>query len=166
MRVVGRYSNTVYHLSYERGLHWCFHFNGKESVSMHWPKISCRSLQIDLPHIFIMRILIFSLPWALFGSNFSIIFSVSLLEKFKVFKCFSVVQWWLIGSSLLLLIKEHCFAKKELKSSAFFWNLLHTHFPGKEVEWEVYFYYWKTFLIMSNKILYFFVYELIYINRG
>ena len=42
------------------------------------------------------------------------------------------------------------------------WNLLHTNFHGKEVEWEVSFYYWKTFLIIFNKLLYFFVYELIY----
>ena len=94
---------------------------------------------------------------------FCLIFSISLLEKFRVSKRFSVVKWRLRGSSLLLLFKEHCFAKKKLKSLTFFsWNLLHTHFRGKEVEWVVYFYYSKTFLIMSNKLLYFSVYELIY----
>ena len=35
------------------------------------------------------------------------------------------------SSSLLLLIKEHCFAKKELKSSAFFLKSVTYSFPWK-----------------------------------
>ena len=67
------------------------------------------------------------------------------------------------GSWLLLPITEHFFGKKELKSSSFFfWELSHTYYRGKEVEWGVSFYYSKAFLIMPNKILYFFVYESIH----
>ena len=65
------------------------------------------------------------------------------------------------GISLLLLIKEHYFAKKELKSSVFSCILLHIYFRGKEVEWVVPFYYLNTFLVMPNKLLYFSVYELV-----
>ena len=65
------------------------------------------------------------------------------------------------GISLLLLIKEHYFAKKELKVQFFSWNLLITYFRGKEVEWVIPFYYPNTFLIMPNKLLYFSVYELV-----
>ena len=135
MRLVGNFSNIVYHLSYELGLHWLFSTLMEKSqfqcMSMHWLKISCRGLQIDLPQIFVMWILILSWPWALFGSKFCIIFSISLLEKCKVFKRFSVVQWRLEGSSLLLLSKEHCFAKKELESSAFFLKSVTYSFPWK-----------------------------------
>ena len=35
------------------------------------------------------------------------------------------------GSSLLLIIKKHCFAKKELKSSAFFLKCFTYSFPWK-----------------------------------
>ena len=76
------------------------------------------------------------------GFVFCIIFSISLLEKFRVSKSFSVVKWRLRGSSLLLLFKEHCFAKKKLKSLSFCYS--------------------KTFLIMPKKLLYFSGYELIY----
>ena len=59
MRLVGNFSNILYHLSYELGLYWLFfHSNGKEPVSMPLLKISCKSLQIDLPQIYIMRKLI------------------------------------------------------------------------------------------------------------
>ena len=120
MRLVGSFSNIVCHLFYELGLYWLFfHSNGKELVSIHWLKIKFKGLQIDLQQIFIMRILILWWPWAFFRSKFCVIFSKSSLEKFRVSKHFSVVKWRLRGSSLLLLIKEHCFAKKELKSSAF-----------------------------------------------
>ena len=55
------------------------------------------------------------------------------------------------GISLLLL--EHYFAKKKLKSSSFLKNLLQIRFRGKEVEWVVPFCYWKTFLIMPSESL-------------
>ena len=132
MRLVGRSLNVVYHLSCEFGLYWLFsHSNGKEAVSIHWLKISFKGLQSDLPLIFIIRIMILTWPWALFESKFCIIFSISLSEKVRVSKQFSVVKWRLRGSSLLLLIKEHCLAKKELKNSAIFLNSVRYSFQWK-----------------------------------
>ena len=64
------------------------------------------------------------------------------------------------------LSKNIVFQRKNKKVQLFSLILLHTHFQGKEVEWEVSFYNWKTFLIMSNKFLYFFVYELMYMLFG
>ena len=93
VRLVDSFSNIVYHLSYEFGLNWLFfHSNGKESMSIHWMKIRFKVLQTDLPQIFIMQILILSWPWALFGSKFCMIISISLLKKFRVSKRFSVVN--------------------------------------------------------------------------
>ena len=34
-------------------------------------------------------------------------------------------------------------------------NLLQTHFRGKKVEWGIFYYYSKTFLILFNKLLLF-----------
>ena len=132
MRLIGSFSKIVYHLSCELGLYWLFfHSYGKERVSIHWLKIRCKGLQIDLPQILVTRILILSWPWALFGSKFYLIFSISLSEKFTVSKGFSVVKWRLRGSSILSLIKEHCFAMKELKSSDFFLKSVACSFPWK-----------------------------------
>ena len=67
------------------------------------------------------------------------------------------------------------FRKERIKNFSFFLEICYiprkrgrmkSHYHGKEVEWEVSFYYWKTFLTMSNKLLYFFVYELIYMLFG
>ena len=44
---------------------------------------------------------------------------MSLFTNFTIDKRLSVEKWSRGGSLLSFLIKEHCFAKKELKSSAF-----------------------------------------------
>ena len=135
-----------------------FHSNGKEPVTIHWLKISFKGLQIDLPQIFIMRILISSWP---FGSKFCITFSISLLEKFRLFKYFSLVKWRLRGSSLQLLIKEYCLANKELQSSVLFLKSVTYSYLWKRGGKSGIFYYSKAYLIMASKPLYFSVYELI-----
>ena len=81
--------------------------------------ISSKGLHSESPHIFNIRMLILSWPWALFGLRFWMIFNMSLLTNFTVDKRLSVRKWSRGGSLLPFLIKEHCFAKKELKSSAF-----------------------------------------------
>ena len=79
---VRNFSNIFCHLFYELGLYWrFFHSKRKQPLSMHWLKISCKGWQIDLPQIFIIRIIILSWPWASFGSTCCTIFSISLLEK-------------------------------------------------------------------------------------
>ena len=70
-------------------------------------------------HIFSTSLLILSSPWALFGLRFWMIFNISLLTNFTINKRLSVRKWSQGGSLLPFLIKEHCFEKKELKSSAF-----------------------------------------------
>ena len=66
-----------------------------------------------------MRILILSWPCALFGSRFWITFAILSWEKLAKDRRLSVKYLICDGSLLLLLIKEHCVAKWELKSSAF-----------------------------------------------
>ena len=63
--------------------------------------------------------LILSWQWALFGLRFWIIFNMSVFIHFTVDKHLSVRKWSRGGSVLSFLIKEHCFARKELKISAF-----------------------------------------------
>ena len=77
-------------------------------------------LQIEVVQNFSILILIWSCPWALLGSKFWIIFAMSFLEKVIDDKRLCVKYSSLLGGSLLLLIREHWSAKKELKSSAFF----------------------------------------------
>ena len=113
--------SIIYQLSYHLGLHRLFpHSNEKDPELIHWLKINSKDLQIDLPLIFIMRALILAWPFVLFVSKFCIMFSISLLETFRVSKHFSVIQWRLRGASLLSVIKKSCFAKNELKSSTIF----------------------------------------------
>ena len=80
-----------------------------------------------------MQILTLSWPWALFGSKFCIIFSISLLEKLRVFNRFSVVQWRLRGSSILLS-KNIPFSNEGIKKFSFFLEICYT-FISKEKRW-------------------------------
>ena len=86
----------------------------KQSLNM-----SSKGLHNESSHSFNIRMLILSWPWALFGLRFWIIFNMSLFTNFTIDKRLSVKKWSRGGSLLSFLIKEHCFAKKELKSSAF-----------------------------------------------
>ena len=70
-------------------------------------------------HSFNIRMLMLLWPWALFRLKFWIIFNMSLFANFTIDKSLSVRKWNRGRSLLSFLIKEHCFAKKELKSSAF-----------------------------------------------
>ena len=96
-----------------------FHSHGYILFSMQWLRMSLNGLQMDLLHIFIMRILILSWPCTL-TIRFAIILSMSstaILTEDNL----SFVLWDKSGESwLLLLVKEHWFAKNELNSSAFF----------------------------------------------
>ena len=95
------------------------------------------------------KILIFSWPWALFGSKFCIICSLSLLQKFSISKHFLVMWWMLRGISMLLL---------SLKSVIY-------SFPWeKNAEWQVPFYYSKTFLIIPSNNKYLRYYCFYYLN--
>ena len=93
---------------------------GNVLVSKHRLKIIFRGLQIELLQSFSILMLIWSWPWALLGSKFWINFSISSSEKVTDDKRLCVKYSSLLGSSLLLFIREHWSAKKELKSSAFF----------------------------------------------
>ena len=104
---------------------WKYSF-ARQSLNM-----SSKGLHSESPHSFNIRMLILSWPWALFGFRLRIIFDMSLFTSFSIDKRWSVRKWSREGSLLSFLIKEHCFAKKELKSSAFclksvtnllFWN--------------------------------------------
>ena len=80
--------------------------------------INFRGLQIEVSPILIIRILIISCLWALFGSRFQIIFRISSVEIFFVDRalCFFVRVTWI---SLLLLTIEHWLAEKLLKIFVF-----------------------------------------------
>ena len=82
--------------------------------------VSSKGLPNESPRIFNIRKLILSWSWALFGLRSWIIFNMSLFTNFTVGKRLSVRKWSHGGSLLSFLIKEHCFAKKELKRLSFF----------------------------------------------
>ena len=93
---------------------WKYSF-ARQSLNM-----SSKGLHSESPHSFKIRLLILSWPWALFGFRLMIIFNMSsLFTNFSIDKAWSVRKWSREGSLLSFLVKEHCFVKNELKSSAF-----------------------------------------------
>ena len=106
-----------------------FHSIGNFPLFIQDWKINFRGLQIEVSHILIIRILIISRPWALFGSRFLIIFRISSNKKFIVDRdsrvflffvfccCFFFVR--VAGSLLLFLTIKHWLVKKLLKILAF-----------------------------------------------
>ena len=67
----------------------------------------------------------------------------------------------------ILLSKNIPFSKEGIKKLSFFLkSVTYSHFHGKEVEWGASFYYWQTFLIMSNMNFLTFCIELIYMLFG
>ena len=76
-------------------------------------------MQIESTHIFSMRKLIISWPWALLGSKPLTIFSMSLSVKEMLDRDLTVKILQLVESSLVFVINEHWLAKKELNSSVF-----------------------------------------------
>ena len=88
-------------------------------VSRHRLKIISRGLQIELLQSFSILILIWSWTGTLLGSKVWINFAISSLEKITDDKRLCVKYSSLLGSSLLLLIREHWSAKKKLKSLVF-----------------------------------------------
>ena len=67
---------------------------GNFPISRHDLNISSKGFNIDSPQIFIMRILIMSKPWDLFGLRFFMIFAISSLVN-------EIVEW-----RLFVLLKE------------------------------------------------------------
>ena len=83
-------------------------------------KINIRGLQIEISHILIVRILIISCTWALFGSRFLIIFRISSAEKVIADRDLHVFFFLRVaGKSLLFVTIEHWPANKLLKILAF-----------------------------------------------
>ena len=111
---------AVYHFSCEQVL--CYTFSSQMEMLNLIDKslnMNSKSLYIESPHIFNMRMLILSWPWALFELRFWIIFNMSAFRNFTTDKRLSIRKWRGGRSLLSLLIKEYCFAKKELKILAF-----------------------------------------------
>ena len=75
-------------------------------------KINFRGMQTEVSHILIIRILIISCPWVLFGSRFLIIFRTPSVEKFIVdryscvFFCESHRKFTVITYNRTLVSKE------------------------------------------------------------
>ena len=84
-----------------------------------WLNIITRGLQMVLPHIFNIRKLILSCPWALLWSIPWIIFPISSAENVTEDNRLLVWKLRLVGSLLWLAKREHCLEKKQLKSSPF-----------------------------------------------
>ena len=89
-----------------------FPFIGKLPLSKQDWKINFRGLQIEVSHISIIRILIISCPWALFGSRFLMIFRISSVEKSIVDRNSCIFFMRVTIGSLLLLTIKHWSAKK------------------------------------------------------
>ena len=82
--------------------------------------IKSKGLQIDLLHSFNIQMLNMPWPWALLGPRFWINVAILSLVKVTVDIDFSGFLQRMKGSSLELFIIEHCLAKKQLNSCAFF----------------------------------------------
>ena len=96
-----------------------FHSDGKELLVKTWRNIIPKGLQMVSPHIFNMRILILSCPWALLSSRPWIIFPIYSAENVIEDNRLLVRKVRPVGSSLWLAKREHCSEKKQLKSSGF-----------------------------------------------
>ena len=96
-------------------------FKSDGNIPFAWKLLNMNSkgLHNESLHGFNIQMLILSLTWALFGLRLWIIFNISLFTNFTIDKRLSVWKWSRGRHLLSFLIKENCFAKKELKSSAF-----------------------------------------------
>ena len=99
--------------------HRLFPFLGKLPCVKQDLKIILRGLQMDLSLNLSMWILIISQPWALFGKNLLIMFSILSTKKSTSESNFSVIKGKVAIVYSYLSINEHCFTKKELKISLF-----------------------------------------------
>ena len=88
-------------------------------ISKHRWKIISTGLQIEILQSLSITTHIWSQPWALLASKFWIIFAILPLEKVIDEKLLFVKYLDLLGSSLLLLVREHWCRWKELKSLAY-----------------------------------------------
>ena len=87
-------------------------------VRRYW-KIILRGLPMDFWCNLGMGILIITSLWALLETNLLIMFLISSIEKSTAESDLYVTKGKIDGNVLLLLIYEHCFAKKDLKISLF-----------------------------------------------
>ena len=100
------------------GTTWAIFYSvGKIPDSIPEGKIKCNGLQIALSQICTMRMLIWSCPCALLGSNFLITFKISWLVKFIVFKDSFVLRSNWVCKLLPISKWVHCFANNELTNS-------------------------------------------------
>lgn len=87
---------------------------------------------------------------------------MSVIENLTVDKYLSVKKWNLEGSLISFFIKEPCFAKKDLKSPAFFLKSVSKLFHEIIVEQQVVYSCLKKLLIKTNVLLWSFEYFLTY----
>ena len=99
-------------------------FHSKENLPVRKQvlKIMLSDLQIESPHMFNIRILILSWPWALFGSMSLIIQRMSSFVTWKEYDVLSVRNGSLEGKTLPFEIREQWPAKKGSKISLFSWK--------------------------------------------
>ena len=102
--------------------------------SIQHRKVNWSSFYIELPHISIIRILIISWPWALFGSNFWITFAMSFQLKLMEEITFSLILNKNKESTLELFIGEHWLAKTLLKNSALYLVLYLFQWSSGEIQ--------------------------------
>ena len=117
-------------------------------------KIISKGLEIDSPQILSKWILTISWLWALLGSRYRIILTISLLLNDIDQKTFFVFFKNFDGSLLDLFTKEHCSAKKELNTSAFSVKSVTYLFWWIKVEHKELFYCLKTSSKLNNRVLY------------
>ena len=122
---VARSDGSFWEIAYRLFWRWeqhCLFFQsfGNVPLSKHQLKLISRGLQIKVLQSFSILMFIWSWPWALLGSKFRIIFTMSSVEKVIDDKPLCVKYWSWLGTSLLLLIREQWFSRKKFKSSVFF----------------------------------------------
>ena len=96
-----------------------FHSKGNLPVHKEVLKIMFRSLQTESPHIFDIRILISSWPWASLWPSLLIIWRMPSFAKWQVDNVLSVRNGNSEGKILPFEIGGHLLAKKDLKIPLF-----------------------------------------------
>ena len=121
-------------------------------VSKHRWKIIPRGLQIEVLQSFSILILTWSCARVLLGSKFWIILAMPSVEKISNDKRLCIKYSSLLGSSLLLIIRQHWSAKKGLKSSAFFLKSVTKSFLRYSSGMIGIFYYSERFWVKTNML--------------
>ena len=124
-----------------------FHSTGNVPLSKQDWKINFRVLQIKVSDVLIIRIIIISCLWALFGSRILIIFRILSFEKFMVDKDSEFQSYW---KSTLVTYNRALVRKKIIENIGFFFEISNKLSWCSSGRMQEVFYYSERFLISTS----------------